>query len=126
MLGKNGVGHERQTAYEANPNAFSTKRDFSKAIKAVMNGEIQGDHYGVQVNMKLEGSTISFRREQAATDMIGDNLLAQHPKLYFAHLSDDGTQICEMSCYISTKQVAYLQECKYYDSNIWYGRASTT
>ena len=83
-----------------------------------MNGEIQGDHYGVQVNMKLEGSTITFRRDQAGTNMIGDNLLAQHPKIYFAHLSDDGTQSCETSYYNFTKQVEYLQQCQIYDPNI--------
>ena len=40
-----------------------------------MNGEIQGDHYGIQVNMKLEGSTVAFSRNQAPQQMIYEQLV---------------------------------------------------
>ena len=116
-VGKNGVGAERQNACNTNPDAFLTKRDFAEAIKAVMNGEIQGDHYGVQVAMKLEGSTISFSRNQAPNELIEDNLVTSSPKIYFAHFSDDGSQSCETSYYNFTKQLEYLQEKDIYKPN---------
>ena len=74
-----------------------------------MNGEIQGDHNGIQVNMKLEGSTIAFKRNSAAQEIINEEMVTSKPKMYFAHFSDDGSQSCETSYHNFTKQVEYLQ-----------------
>ena len=70
-----------------------------------------------KVTMKLEGSTVSFSRNQAPEEVIDDNLVASRPKMYFAHFSDDGTQSCDTSYYNFTKQIDYLNDNNIYDSN---------
>ena len=82
ILSKHGVGTQRHAAFKGQLHAVFTKRDFAEAIKAEMNNEVQGDHFGKTRKMILEGCTVEFYSQE----------LEKHTKEYHGHLLDDCKQ----------------------------------
>ena len=58
------------------------KRDFAEAIKAEMDNEVQGDHFGKIRKMMLEGCSVEYLSAE----------LQKFTKEFHSHLSDDCKQ----------------------------------
>ena len=92
-MSKNGCSGERYKAFCDNENSIITKRDYAEAIEAKMNKEIQGDHFGEQGRIKLEGATAQFHLYPTNMNEEADSF----NKHYFAHFSDDADQCAATS-----------------------------
>jgi hypothetical protein len=83
LLSKTGVGGERISAFLNDPSSILTKRDYAESIEAKMNDEIQGDHYGEQGRIKLEGATAQYHINSAGHIDVDDveRIMVQFPKI---------------------------------------------
>jgi hypothetical protein len=110
LLSKTGVGGERISAFLNDPSSILTKRDYAESIEAKMNDEIQGDHYGEQGRIKLEGATAQYHINSAGHIDVDDveRINGTVSKNYYAHFLDDAKQSAATSYENFYEQILHM------------------
>ena len=120
LLGNSGTGGERLEAFKNNSKIIITKRDYAEAIEAKMNHEIQGDHFGDQGRIHLEGMTAQYHLpilnngsdNELYNAIDNDPIsldLCKNKKNYYSFFSDDAEQGAAQLYENFYKQILYLE-----------------